>query len=172
MEIVIVLTFCLFRYLKAREKWYMFLQSQGFDIYMGCTANIDGLSTKPDLPPREFITSVSEQLDISHDTAQPQVSAQNSFNGTKRTLQSAFQPAYSHRSLNWRKEILFENAASAEAHYGTGRGEKSFRKSKKRKQEVIELPYSASTADEGVSTESDPDEQEEVIVSRRHFTLS
>jgi hypothetical protein len=144
----------------------MFIEvEQDEDTEMGGMESSGGLSTRPHLRPSQFITSVGQQVTFYQNTAQLSDSTSYDLKETKPLVKSTFQPSYSHKSENWREEICFKNAASAEVHYGKGLAERSFSEPNKRKQEEIEVPYSFHIDDEDLSTESDPDDREEVIVS-------
>jgi hypothetical protein len=117
-----------------------------------------GLSTT-ELPTSQFITSVPKQKPAKKDAIRMTVAERNAL---KNKTEPTFRPTYSYESKNWREELTF-NRASARAHFGqeawdmTSFGEEN--------QQVIEMPYCYTTADEDVETESDPDEIDKKVVS-------
>jgi hypothetical protein len=115
--------------------------------------------------PSEFITSISKFQGGNANTTQLPPSFRNTLRETKPCLKFEFQPSYSYESKTWREEITFKNAASAKAHYSQGWGQILFTTPIKRKIEEIETPYSFSSADGEHSTESDPDERDQEVVS-------
>lgn len=126
-----------------------------------------GLSTTL-LPTSEFITSVPKQKPAKENTIRMTVAERNAL---KNKTEPTFRPTYSYESKDWREELTF-NRASAQAHFGQEAWDMT--QSDEGKQQVIEMPYCYTTADEDVETESDPDDIEQVVVSTSFvfFTLT
>jgi hypothetical protein len=118
-----------------------------------------GLSTTL-LPASEFITSVPKQKPAKEDAIRMTAVERNAL---KNKTEPTFRPTYSYESKYWREEVTF-NRASAQAHLGQEAWDMT--QSGGGKQQVIELSYCYTTADEDVETESDPDEIEQEVVSR------
>jgi hypothetical protein len=160
------------RYFKQRKLWSEFLgRKEDDDVEMG---GMDGgirLSTTVSRP-SEFITSIHQpEGGENGDVTRLPGSIRNTLRGIKPRVETTFQPSYSYKSETWREDITFKNEVSAKTHYRTGGwGETSFAATNKRKQEDIELPYTFTAADEDVSTDSDPDERDEEVVSTILFT--
>jgi hypothetical protein len=125
-----------------------------------------GLSTSISRP-SEFITSVRREQEGDGDTTQLTASLRNTLLENKPRV---FRPSYSHQSENWREEITFKNAASAEAHYGKGGLGQAYSNPDEEEQE-IEMPYRYTAAEAEVETEEDPDDTEEEVVSTSSFYL-
>jgi hypothetical protein len=155
------------RYFKQRKLWSEFLgRKEDDDIEMGGMDSGIRLSTTVSRP-SEFITSIHQpQGGENGDATGLPGSLRNTLRGIKSRVETTFQPSYSYKSETWREDITFKNAVSAKTHYRTGGwGETSFAGTNKRKLEDIELPYTFTAADEDVSTDSDPDERDEEVVS-------
>jgi hypothetical protein len=162
------------RYFKQRKLWNEFLgRKEDDDIEMGGMDSSIRLSTTVSRP-SEFITSIHQpQGGDNGDATRLRGSVRNTLRGIKPRVETTFQPSYPYKTETWRKDITFKNAASAKTHYRTGGwGETSFAETKKRKQEDIELPYIFTAADEDVSTDSDPDERDEEVVSTFFFCFA
>ena len=117
-----------------------------------------GLSTT-ELPTSEFITSIPKQKPAKKDAIRMTVAERNAL---KNKTEPAFRPTYSYESKNWREELTF-NRASAQVHFGQEAWDMT--KVGEENQQVIQMPYCYTAADEDVETESDPEEINEKVVS-------
>jgi hypothetical protein len=124
-----------------------------------------GLSIKVSRP-SEFITSVPKQKPAKEDAIRMTAAE---INALKNKNELTFRPTYSYESKNWREELTF-NRASAQAHFGQEAWDMP--QSSEGKQQVVELAYSYTTADEDVETEADPDEIEQEVVSTSFILLN
>ncbi len=124
-----------------------------------------GLSTTL-LPTSEFITSVPKPKPAKGDAIRLTAAERNAL---KNKTEPTFRPTYSYESKYWREELTF-NRASAQAHFGQEAWDMTH--SGEGKQQVIEMPYCYTTADEDVETESDPDDIEQEVVSTSFVLLS